>query len=140
MGVEYFNMMPMLWEQCDEEFDLPWPTDANFLSPAFRKDTVCMGIKLNSITLLVAPLVFLTGVVKVHIARELFAKAECSRSLRLVLRPVKFGLDDEVIWAPRIGEVHILQVYCFKAVISTCIPENTRSLRKFCVSGYGVYW
>lgn len=92
-----------------------------------------MGIKLNSITLLVAPLVFLTGVVKVHIARELFAKAECSRSLRLVLRPVKFGLDDEMIWAPRIGEVHIFQVYRFKAVILTCIPEKKKFEKVLCV-------
>lgn len=94
-----------------------------------------MRVKLNTITLLVSPFVFLIGVVKVHVARELLAKAECRRPLRLVLCPVEFGLDNKMIWAPWIGEVHIFQVDRFKAVLSTCIPERIRSFRRFGVKG-----
>lgn len=56
------------------------------------------------------PFVFLIGVVEVHIAGKLFAKAEGGRSLRLVFGPVELGLDDEMLLAPWIREVLIFQI------------------------------
>lgn len=52
-----------------------------------------------------SPFILLIGVVKVQIAGELFAKAESSRSLCLVLCLVEFGLDDEILRTPGVCEV-----------------------------------
>lgn len=78
-----------------------------------------MGVQLNTVTAFMPPLIFLIRVVEVHIAGELFPKAEGGRTLRLVLCPVESGLDDGILWAPRICEVDIFQVYGLKAVLST---------------------
>lgn len=81
---------------------------------------MAVGVELNAVSLLMAPLVFLIRIVKVHIARKGFAEAESSRAFGLVLRPVEFGLDDEMFGAPGIGEVDKVQVQCFKAVPASC--------------------
>ena len=70
-----------------------------------------------------SPFIFLIGIVKVHITGELFAKAESGRSLGLVLCSVEFGLDDEMLWAPGIGEVDISQINRLKAVLSPCVVK-----------------
>lgn len=57
-----------------------------------------------------SPFIFLTGVVKVHIAGELFAEAESGRSLGLMQCLLKFGLDDEILRAPGICEVDEFQI------------------------------
>lgn len=84
---------------------VPWPTDAIFFSPTSRKDTVGMWVKLNAITLLVPPFIFLVGVVEVQITGKLFAKAKSGSSLSFVLRLDEFGLDDEILGTPGICEV-----------------------------------
>lgn len=66
-----------------------------------------VGVVLDPVAPVVAPLVRLAGVVKVCVAGELFAEAEGRRPLRLVLRPLEFGLDDKVFGAPRVGEVDV---------------------------------
>lgn len=71
-----------------------------------------------------APFIFLVGVDKVHITGEFFAKAESGRSLGLVLCPVKFGLDDEILWAPGVCKVDIFQIKRLEAVLSTCVTES----------------
>lgn len=65
------------------------------------------------------PLIFLIGVVEVQVTGEFFPKAKRSRTLCLVLCPVEFGLDDIILWAPRIGEVDEFQINGLKAVLST---------------------
>lgn len=109
---------------------LPWPTDAIFLPAASWKDTVGMWVKLNTVTLLVSPFIFLVGVVKVHVAGELFAEAESGRSLGLDLCPVEFGLDDEILRAPGICEVDIFQIYRLKTVLSTCVTVKAKSCQE----------
>lgn len=76
------------------------------------------------------PFIFLIGVVKVHIAGEPFAKAESSRSLSLVLCPVEFGLDDEILWAPGICEVDKFQIHRLKAVFSTCVTVKAKNCQE----------
>ena len=100
-------------------FLLPGPADAVLLSPATGKHTVGMGVVLDAVPLLVAPLVLLIGVVEVHVAGELFAKSEGCAAFRLVLRLDERGLDDRMFMAPRVGEVHILEVHRLKAVLPT---------------------
>lgn len=76
------------------------------------------------------PFIFLTGVVKVHIAGKFFAKAKCGRSLCLVQCPVEFGLDNKILWAPGICEVDELQIHCLKAVLSTCVTMKPKSYQE----------
>lgn len=76
---------------------------------------------LNTVTPLVTPFIFLVGVVEVHIAGELFAKAECCRSLGLVLCLLEFGLDDVILWAPGVGDVDKFQIHRLKAVFTACV-------------------
>lgn len=66
-----------------------------------------------------APFILLIGVVEVHVAGKLFAKAEGGRSLGPVFCPMELGLDDEMLWAPRICEVHKFEIQGLKAVFST---------------------
>lgn len=78
-----------------------------------------MGVHLDPVALLVTPLVLLVGVVEVDVAGELLPEAEGGAPLRLVLRAVQLGLDDEVVRAPRVGEVLKLQIDGLKAVVTT---------------------
>lgn len=72
------------------------------------------------------PLIFLIGVLKVHVAGELFAKAKSCRSLRLVLSPVEFRLDNKILWAPGVCEVDKFQIQRLKAVRSTCVTVKEK--------------
>lgn len=105
---------------------LPWPADSILLPPALWKYTVSMWVVLYTVTLLVTPLVFLIGIVKVKVAGNLFAIAEGGRSLLLVLCPLEFGLDNKMFRAPGICEVDIFQVNGLKAVFSTCATVTQR--------------
>lgn len=76
------------------------------------------------------PFIFLVGVVKVHIAGELFAEAKSGSSLVLVLRPVELGLDDGMLRAPGICEVDELQINRLEAVLSTCGTVKPKSCQE----------
>lgn len=69
-----------------------------------------MGVELNAVTLLVAPFIFLVGVVKVEVAGHLFTKPESSGTFSCALYPVEFGLDDVILGAPGIGEIDKLEI------------------------------
>lgn len=58
-----------------------------------------------------APSIFLVGVGEMQIARELLSKAESGRSLSLVLCPLEFGLDDEMVGTPGVCEVDQFQIH-----------------------------
>lgn len=88
-----------------------------------------MRVKLDPIAFLVPPFILLIRVVEVHIAGKLFAKAEGSRPLSLVLCPVEFGLNNKMFWAPWIGEVDILQIHGLKAILSTCVIVKKKRYR-----------
>ena len=98
---------------------LPGPADAVLLHPATGQHTVGVGVVLDAVALLVAPLVLLVGIVEVHVAGELLAEAEGSAAFRLVLGLDELGLDDGMFMAPRVREVHILEVHRLKAVLPT---------------------
>lgn len=79
-----------------------------------------MRVQLDTVTFLVAPPVFLVWVGKMQIARQFLLKAESSRSLCLVLRLLKFRLDNKMLWTPGVREVDQLQIYRLKAVMTIC--------------------
>lgn len=83
-----------------------------------------MRVELNTVALLMSPLIFLIRIVKIDKTRELFAIAEGGRTLRRMFRPVEFGLDDEILGAPGICEVDVFQIHTLKAVVPTCVENK----------------
>jgi len=98
---------------------LPGPADAFLLPAASRQDAVAVGVELDAVPPLAPPLVGLVGVVEVEVAGELLAEGERGGSLRLALRPLEFGLHDEMIRAPGVREVDVLQIQRLEAVPPT---------------------
>lgn len=79
-----------------------------------------MGVVLDPVASLMPPFVAFVGVIKEHMAGQLPAKGEGSRSLRLVFGSVKLGLDNVIRWAPGVGEVDEFHIHCLKAVLLPC--------------------
>lgn len=82
------------------------------------------------------PFVFFAGIAEEHMARQLFAKAEGSRTLGLVFCAVELRLDDGMPWAPWICKVDKFHIHRLEAVLLACKEAKSfRVIKKMIVSG-----
>lgn len=86
-----------------------------------------MGVVLDPVASLMPPFVPFVGVIEEHMAGQLPAKGEGSRSLRLMFGSVKLRLDHVIRWAPGVGEVDEFHIHGLKAVLGSC--EKRKSFK-----------